>query len=138
MNILLDTNVVLDVLLAREPWVHEAKYIWQACEQNRINASIVASSVTDIFYIAKRLGGFAKAIEAVELCLQTFAISPIDRVVLEEALLLEGNDFEDNVQLIAAMRYGVDMIVTRNPTDFSHAYLPIVTPTQFVRELQSS
>lgn len=136
MNILLDTNVILDVLLVREPWVHEAKQIWRACEQRRIAGYVVASSVTDIFYIAKRIVGFQKALQAVELCLETFSIGLIDRIVLESALTLEGNDFEDNVQLAAAIHLGLDMIVTRNPTDFSPIYLPILTPMQFLKQIE--
>jgi predicted nucleic acid-binding protein len=35
IRVLLDTDVVLDFLLAREPFAQEARAIWIACEQQR-------------------------------------------------------------------------------------------------------
>ena len=49
MRILLDTNVVLDVLLKREPWVSEASAIWQANDDGRLVGHLMASALTDIF-----------------------------------------------------------------------------------------
>ena len=49
MRILFDTNIILDVLLNREPWVNQAQAIWQANDEGRISGYLVASTVTDIF-----------------------------------------------------------------------------------------
>ena len=57
IRILLDTNVVLDVLLKREPWVSDASVIWQANDEGRLVGYLMASALTDIFYIACRLAG---------------------------------------------------------------------------------
>lgn len=132
MNVLLDTNVVLDVLLDREPWVQEAQQIWQACESKRISGYLLASSITDIFYIARRLVGIEKARQAVELCLSTFVICPIDRTILELAIQFQGKDFEDNVQIAAAMIIGIKTIVTRNTADFDTTDVAIVAPQQLM------
>jgi predicted nucleic acid-binding protein len=42
VQVLLDTNILLDVLLKRLPWEAEAAAIWQASEESRL-----VSSVTD-------------------------------------------------------------------------------------------
>jgi predicted nucleic acid-binding protein len=68
MNVLLDTNIVLDVLLKREPWVLDSQRIWHACDEQRIQGYLIASTLTDIFYIARKLVGREAALEAVELC----------------------------------------------------------------------
>ena len=52
MHVLLDTNVVLDVLLKRAPWVTESMAVWQANDEGRIVGNVLASAITDIFYIA--------------------------------------------------------------------------------------
>ena len=57
IRVLLYTNVVLDVLLDGEPWNVQAKAIWQAHLQNQIAAHMTATSVTDVFYVARRLAG---------------------------------------------------------------------------------
>jgi predicted nucleic acid-binding protein len=36
MTALLDTNIVLDVLLDRQPFVVESKAVWQACDAGRL------------------------------------------------------------------------------------------------------
>ena len=54
MRVLLDTNVVLDVLLDRQPWAVDAGAIWAACDQGRLDGFVTASSMTDFFYIARR------------------------------------------------------------------------------------
>jgi predicted nucleic acid-binding protein len=48
MRILLDTNVVLDALLGRAPWSGDAESIWRAHAEDRIEACISASALTDV------------------------------------------------------------------------------------------
>jgi predicted nucleic acid-binding protein len=55
MRVLLDTNVVLDVLLNRDPWVQDSAAVWQASDQGRIVGHVVASTITTVFYVARRL-----------------------------------------------------------------------------------
>jgi predicted nucleic acid-binding protein len=57
MRILLDTNVLLDFLLAREPFAIEAREIWLACEEGRCTGFLAAISVTNIWYIGRRIVG---------------------------------------------------------------------------------
>jgi predicted nucleic acid-binding protein len=49
MRVLLDTNVVLDVLLNRQPWVNDAAAVWQANDDGRVIVYLAASTFTDIF-----------------------------------------------------------------------------------------
>lgn len=135
MNGLVDTNIVLDVLLKREPWVADSTRVWQACESQRMTGYLVASTLTDIFYIARKIIGREAAFEAIEVCLATFAVCPVDRAVLEQALRLPGQDFEDNVQIAAAVHSGLDVIVTRNPDDFASASIMVLTPSALLAHL---
>lgn len=135
MNVLIDTNVVLDVLLKRDPWLADSQRVWQACDEARIAGHILASTLTDIFYIARKMIGRTEAVQAVQICLATFTICPVDRTVLEQALVLVGMDFEDNVQVAAAMQMSLDAIVTRNPEDFAYAPIPVFTPADLVAQL---
>ena len=64
MKLLLDTNVVLDVLLQRVLWVKNAQAIWQAHDNKQIKAFVTATTITDIFYIARRGYGIEKANQA--------------------------------------------------------------------------
>jgi predicted nucleic acid-binding protein len=132
---LLDTNVVLDVLLKRQPWVAEAQTLWTACDDGRAIGYVTASSLTDIFYIAHRQSDLSRARETVQLCLEAFEICPVDRSILEQALALKGPDFEDNVQMVCAAANSLDGIVTRDATGFKEATIPVVSVSEVLGRL---
>lgn len=67
MDLFFDTNVILDVLLNREPWVKEASALWKANDEGLLTGYMAASSFTDIFYVARRLAGLDSARTAVRL-----------------------------------------------------------------------
>jgi predicted nucleic acid-binding protein len=135
MNVLLDLNVVLDVILQRQPWLAEATAVWNAHHRGQIRAHLVATSLTNLFYIARRLIGRDDARRAVQTCLQTFPILGVDGPLLRQAEALPGTDFEDNVQLAAAVFHQLDAIVTRNPNDFAGSPLPVLTPAELLARL---
>lgn len=135
MNVLLDTNIVLDVLLNRHPWVTEASAIWAACDQGRLNGYVSASTITDIFYIARRASGLPTAHTAVRICLETFDVCAVSRQTLEQALALAGHDFEDNVQIACALLDGLDALVSRDKAGFAEASLPVLMPADLLSQL---
>jgi predicted nucleic acid-binding protein len=135
MKILLDTNLVLDVLLDREPFVAASSAIWAACDAGQLTGFVPASAVTDVFYIARRMTDVATARVAVGLCLASFVIAPVDRATLTDASMLLGRDFEDDVQIACAIRMDVAAIVTRNRDDFAHAPLPVLSPDELLAQI---
>ena len=136
MHILFDINVVLDVLLKRKPWVTEAIAVWQANDEGRIVGYILASAMTDIFYLARRLAGLEIARTTVRTCLEAFEICTVDRQTLEQAEALPGNDFEDNLQIACASIAGMDAIVTHDKDGFKAATIPVWTPTELLTQLR--
>src|SRR5947207_6793357 len=103
MRVLLDTNIILDVLLERSPFVEDAKKIWRAIEEGQLVGYIAASITTDIFYIVRKQVGAEKARQAVQICLDTFEFCPIDQETIKSAATLPGSDFEDNVLIACAL-----------------------------------
>jgi predicted nucleic acid-binding protein len=134
MRILLDTNVILDLLLNREPWVAEAAQIWRMCTDGHLGGYVCASSITDIFYIARRLTDVTRARAAVRLSLATFMICPVDRDVLEMAGGMTGNDFEDNLQIACAIVSSLDVIVTRDLEGFQQSPIRVLSPDNFLQQ----
>lgn len=135
MHLLLDTNILLDVLLAREPWVDVATALWRANDEDRFVGYVVASALTDIFYIARRLTDVDKALEAVQLCMVAFEICPVDRATIERALTMQGRDFEDNIVMACAEMMGLDGIVTRNVADFAHSPVSVWSPREALAKI---
>jgi len=137
VRVLLDTNVVLDVLLRRGEWLASAETIWEASLAGRLECCAAASAVTDVYYISRRLTSAAGARRAVEACLENLSILSVDRVVLENALLIEEDDFEDAVLIAAAVHHEVDAIVSRDSRAFAHCPIALLTPDELIARLEA-
>jgi predicted nucleic acid-binding protein len=136
MNILFDTNVVLDVLLDREPFADDAAFLLSKVEQNQIIGYVCATTVTTIHYLIAKALGPAEAVRHIQSLLSLLSIAPVNRGVLEQALTASFTDFEDAVLHAAACHAGVQSIVTRNVRDFHKATLPVFTPAELINALE--
>ena len=54
MKIMCDTNIILDVLLERQPFVEDSYKVLSLCEEHRLEGFVSASSVTDIYYLVRK------------------------------------------------------------------------------------
>ena len=140
MRILLDTNVVLDVLLKREPFYAMGKELLHLARYVEIEEYVSASAVTDIYYVAQRTTKEAEV--AANLLRQLFfffvGIVKVSDVVIKNALTLAWDDFEDAVQYSAALSANVDAIITRDQSGYSRAQIPVYTPNAFLMHFQES
>ncbi len=82
MRGLLDTTIVIDRLPEREPWLSPALAFWQQVDAGAIICFVTATTMTDIFYISRRLADIERARVAVWRCLDAFEICPVDMAVL--------------------------------------------------------
>ena len=135
MRVLLDTNILLDVILARPPFLADSQRVWQANDDRHIAGYITATSVTNIYYIVRKQVGLEKARDSLSLCLQAFDICEVDRTTLEVAAALRGSDFEDDLQQVCALTYNLGAIVTRDKGGFKGSNVPAVNPSELLAQL---
>lgn len=135
MKVLLELNIVLDVLLNREPFVADSAGVLRANHEGRIEGHVSAISLPTLFYIVRRNSDLEKAHHAIRECLDSFTISPVDRAVLEMAAGLPGSDFEDNVQIACAVESKLEAIVTRDPHGFKQRLVSVLTPADLLARL---
>ena len=128
MRVLVDANVVLDVLLDRQPHFAASAAVWSAGETGVAQCLLAAHAVTTIHFLIRRERGAAKASEALSLLLRVFGVAPVDEGVIREAFELRALDFEDSVTALAAQRAGCDLIVTRDPKGFRGSLLRVLAP----------
>jgi predicted nucleic acid-binding protein len=108
VRVLIDTNIVLDFLLQREPFFPDAELLFQAIDAGQVVGHVTATTLTDIFYISrKHTRSVEQARQAVSETLSVMVICPIDRAVLESALNSGLSDFEDAVQIFSAIDRGL-------------------------------
>ncbi len=132
MRVLLDTNVVLDLLLGREPFARDAATVVSLVERSRVEGLLCATTVTTIHYLLTRHLPADAARESVRNLLKLFTIAPVNRAVLEEAQRSKICDFEDAVIVSAARLAGADLILTRNQRDFRRAGMPVLGPDEWL------
>lgn len=135
MKILLDTNIVLDVLMDRMPFADAAVELFSKVEDGVIIGYLCGTTVTTVYYIASKTLGAAKAKKEIKKLISLFEVAPVNRLVLESALEVDFNDFEDAVIHEAASHVGVDAIITRNPKDFRTSRISVYTSEELVRIL---
>ena len=132
-----DTNVVLEVLLDRDPFAGDAAHLFASAERGDLDAFLCATTITTIHYLASKALGSDQARVLVKKLLSLFEIAPVNRSVLESAEELGFTDFEDAVLHEAARHAGVQAIVTRDPKGFAQAVLPIYAPDLLLKALKS-
>lgn len=132
MKVLFDTNVVLDVLLDREPHAEVAAQLLSLVDTGKLEGVLCATTVTTIHYLASRAAGDAAAKRYVGELLALFDVACVDRPVLLSALGLDFSDFEDAVLHESALAVGATAIVTRNGKDFASARLPVFDPPELL------
>ncbi|HIJ82173.1 MAG TPA: PIN domain-containing protein [Desulfuromonadales bacterium] len=137
MKILLDTNIVLDLLMDRIPFADDAAELFSRVEDGTIMGYLCGTTVTTVYYLAAKEVGAPRAQEEIKKMLGLFEVAPVNRHVLESALILDFNDFEDAVIHEAAFLVGVDAIVTRNKKDFITSRIPVYSSEEMVKLLVS-
>ena len=132
MRILLDSNVMIDFLESREPFVNEAAWVIDQVEQGVSTGLLCATTLTTIAYLAGKTIGKRRAVEQVRQLLTMFEVAPVNRATLDAALAGNMSDFEDAVLAEAAHLAGAEAIITRNLRDFAKSPVRAYTPTQFL------
>jgi predicted nucleic acid-binding protein len=138
MRLFLDINVVLDVLADRDPWVTHSAAVLSLLDADEVEGLIAAHSVTTLYYLTSKHLGHKRAVAALIELLEHLSVTPLNEDVLLRALSLGWADVEDAVQAISAQRGKADYLVTRNPSDFEAASVPVLTPKQLLATLGSS
>jgi len=136
LRVIVDTNVVLDVLLARRPFVESASRVFALVEQSRIEASLCATTVTTVDYLLTQSLSRDEGRQALRGLLELFEIAPVNRSVIEKALRGKIEDFEDAVLEQAGCLVGAEAIITRNTKDFRKSSIKALDPTELLLALE--
>ena len=137
MRVLIDTHIVLDFLLQREPFSQDAELLFKAIDAGRVVGYVTATTLTDIFYIArKHTRSVEQARQAVSETLTAMVICPVNRTVLESAFSSGLADFEDAVQIFCAVTQGLDGILTRDTQGFLSSPLPVLSIQELLSRLR--
>lgn len=132
MKILFDTNVILDVLLAREKFVDVSSQLFVLVEKKQIEGYLCATTVTTLDYLIAKVHSKKLARKSIKSLLSLFHIADVNAAVLNEAVQSDFSDFEDAVQYYSGEFCGTTGLVTRNRKDFKTATSPVYTPDELL------
>lgn len=137
MLILIDTNVLLDVIARREPYVIFSEKIIDLCRQEIINGAIAGHSVLNAIYVLRKNFTLEERKEIFLSLCEFLYVESVDFGKIIQALKDDDfSDFEDCLQMQCALSLRADYIVTRNVKDFAASEIPAVTPEEFLNILE--
>ena len=130
-----DTNVLLDILLRREPFFSSAADVWLRTEAGELEGLVSIPSLTTVFYLIHKSTDRRTARSALRTLCRVLHVVGSPAEVASLALESPRKDFEDAVQYHTAVLAGADCVMTRNPRDFPSAReggIPVLTPEEFL------
>jgi predicted nucleic acid-binding protein len=136
-KILIDTNVLLDFVLIREPFSDDANEIIELCLREKIKGCIAAHSIADMYYILRKdMEPHRRRETLINFC-RIFEVIDVDKNKLINSLENENfSDFEDCIQMECAKEFGAEYIVTRNIDDYKTSEIPAITPKECLEVLE--
>lgn len=136
MRVAIDTNIILDVLLAREPFARDSAAVLAQVEKGKAIGILCATTLTTIHYVVTKAAGRQAGLEAVHRLLGLCEIAPVNRAILTSAAFSKMPDFEDAVLHDAVLSIEADLLVSRDPRDFREASLPVLTAAEASQRIE--
>lgn len=132
MTVFLDTNIILDLLLERDGYLPSAE-IFRLQDEGKLQICVSAMTMVNVAYVYKKTVGQQMAVANLKYLSALVKVLPLNGDQLQQALMLDGKDFEDTLQAVCAAQGECDCIITRNAKDFTikkglakHFILPAV------------
>lgn len=131
-HVFLDTNVVLDLLLKREPFAKDAAIIFELSKRKKLKISVSSLSINNIDYVIAKLESRAKARKVINQLIHLIEIESVSKSAVEKATQSAFKDFEDALQNYCAEEAKITTVVTRNIKDYVRSDLAILTPPELL------
>ena len=133
-SVFIDTDVILDFLLDKEPFSSFASIIFTYSEGNRIKAYISPLTISNCYYILRKLASHNKVISTLQKLLLVTNITTISKKDVVSALNSNFKDLEDALQHFSAISHSkIDVILTRNLKNYKNSEIPVMNPETYLK-----
>jgi len=123
MRLFIDTDVLLDVFLQRKEHFEASARVLDWAEAHPGKCAVSWHGLANIHYLTKD-GARSFIAELTDFCV----VPGTDTADMKRALASGFADLEDAMQVSAALRFGAQIIVTRNLKDFRKSPIKILSP----------
>lgn len=133
-KVFIDTNVLLDLLLEREPWSKDSAMLFSMADRKEIELLCCSLSFSTAIYLMQRFKYTRKEIVSkLSIVKSICTVTTVNESVIDRMLQSDFNDLEDAIQYYSALSFGAESIVTRNTKDFQKSLIPVHTPEEFIK-----
>ncbi len=133
MNVLIDTNVIIDWLLVRPKNGKNAEKVMRYLMAKNAEGYITSHSLTDLYFCIRKEFSNAERQKLLRFILSKFNVITEDKSDFETVLNEENlEDLEDGLQMHCAKKANLDYIVTENIKDFSVSCVKVLSTSEFL------
>ena len=129
-KVFLDTNIVADLFLKREPFCENSLKLFTLGFHKKITLYVSSLSYATLAYLVRKMKKEERVL-LFEKLRNITETTTVDRQTVDKALISDFSDLEDALQYYSAVNAKVDVVLTRNKKDFVEANVPVMTPDEF-------
>jgi predicted nucleic acid-binding protein len=132
-NLLIDTNIVLDLLARRDPFYEYAAKLFTLADRKKINLFVSSITILNTSFILSKEKSETESREIIRKFRLLVGVLPCTDKIIDLGLNSKFKDFEDSIQYFSALENNSDYIITRNIKDFKYSTIPVMTAEEFVK-----
>ncbi len=131
-KIFVDTDVCIDLLSGRKPFVYSAEKLFSLADTGKIKICISSLSFANIDYVLRSQYSANHSRQLIAKFKTLVSTLSVGSKTIDLAIASDFNDFEDAIQYFAAIENGIEVLVTRNIKDYKKATIKVITPESFL------
>lgn len=131
-DVLVDTNIVLDLLAKRENFYEASRILFSLADQKEVNLFVSSLTFANTYYILSKYSSDKTARTVLRNFKVLVQVLPMDDKIFELALNSDFKDFEDAIQYFTAIENKLGLILTRNLKDFKISKIPVMTAEDYL------
>lgn len=137
-DIFIDTDVIIDFLIDREPHSREAAIIFTLIEQKKLKGFVSSLTFSNLYYVLRKIESHNKVIAKLDSISRLLTILKVDQQTIKYAISSGFTDFEDSIQYYCAHDFRkIDVIITKNIKDYKGSDIPVMTPAEYLKMVSS-
>jgi predicted nucleic acid-binding protein len=131
-KVLIDSDIILDIATGREPFTIDSTSVLSLIECGYAIGTVSSNSVTNIYYILRKLSSSEKARDFLRTLLEYVSVLSVSHEAIRKAIDSKFTDLEDGAQHFCALENRCDIIITRNGKDYAFSKIEVLEPGEFV------
>lgn len=129
MNVLFDTDIILDILNDSNEIISDALYLLNKAEKKRISGWISPVTIQQLSFYLEKQNKLHAADEIMRNLMILFRVTSIDEKVTHAALKSPLSDFRTALLAESAKASNLDCIVSNNRTLWDERNIRVLTPS---------